>query len=474
MADSQSQLTHYLYRYRLAKFEMIAPGVNEPVDMNTASVSLIRLEKDFETAFYPLFAITIVINPKVKEFISINRSTVKFHLNLKCERYKISGSDSDPYTPDSSEDEFDTIFIPLITSNVPFPDSALYNNTVKELNRISAEKQTINDFGGNNMTADFRETVTYYLWIEKDLTNSKNIVNQVYSNTNIPTICADILSKNGFNSILMSPSDHKDPIKQCIIQPQNLLNVFAYLSDIYGMHKYGTMTFFDYRCVYILNKTGHPNCYERGEYKKTIFSVQKTIKPESWLSGTLNDTEKEEYHIFPDPHRVTMENPAAINDHIYGNNLTALYPKNNSTTHIEGTGNQRGSGMTRVQDNITMNEHALTMYANSVQEGNVDIKMTIFDVYMKALTPNKEFIIHWLDPNVDRTYSGYYRMRKVDFLFNRNGDQLTLTASMDLVKKEDISDAEKKAIEEKVEVKVDMNNSASGGVTKGNGLPGVG
>lgn len=472
--ENEPQLIHHLYRYRVSKFEMIAPGIENPVDMNPASISMMRIEKDYDNWFYPLFSLTIVINPKIREFISMNRSTVKFHFALKCETYKTSGKNSNSTEPESVETEFDTFFIPIITSNVPFSDNAIYNNTVKELNRIAANKENINNFGGANMSADNRETVTYYLWVESDLNNSKNIVNEVYSNADIPTICTDLLSQNGFNSILMSPSDNKEPISQCIIQPQNLLNVFSYLSDIYGMHKYGTTTYFDYRCVYILNKTGHPDCCEKGEYPITIFSVQKTIKTESWLSGTLVCDEKKEYHIFPDPHRVSMESPGSINDQIYGNNLTTINAKSNSTMNIGGTGIQTGSGNTNVHELNSGNPNALTMYANTVQEGNCEIKITVFDIYMRALTPNKEFIIHWLDSNVKRDYSGYYRLKKADYLFNRNGDQLTLTANLDMVKKDDISDAAKQAIEKRVEYNPTIDNSSSGGVTKGGGLPGIG
>lgn len=466
-------MSHKLYRYRLSKFELIAPELDGPVDLVPGSVSMMYIGKDYDTDFYPMLMLNFVINPKVKEFIEIRRNEVKFHIALRCEGYDVTGSGSRT-DPVSSETVFDTIFIPVISSNVPFMDLAVYNKTVNELQNIAASGGSVNDLGGKNMTADFRERVSYYFYVERDLVNSKNVVNKVYSGTDIPTICADILSKNGFDAILMSPSDNKDPIDQCIIQPQNLLNLFQYLSEIYGMHQTGTTTFFDYRCVYIMNKTGHPDCVEEGEYPTTIFTVNKTILSESWLSGTTTCDERKEYYIFPDPHRVIMHNPASINDHIMGNNLTALNAKDNAPTHIEGTGEQRGKGNTRVDNNANANPYMQTQYANDIQEGNMSVKMTVFDPYMWALTPNKEFILHYLDSNVDPTYSGYYRIRKTDFLFNRNGTQLTLTANIDMVKKEPIDDAIKNAIETQVVPSPLLVQSSSGGVTRGKGLPGVG
>lgn len=439
MADEPT-IVHRIYRYRLSKFELLSSEFEGPIDLVPSSVSEMYIGKDYDENFYPMLMINFVVNPKVKEFIEVRRNEVKFHIALRCEGYALNGPGSRT-EPVSSETVFDTIFIPAISSNVPFMDSAVYNMTVSELQGIAAAQGSVNDLGGHNLTADVRERVSYYFYVEKDLFNSKNVINQVYSNTDIPTICADILSKNGFDAILMSPSDNTEPIEQCIIQPQNLLNVFEYLSEIYGMHKTGTITFFDYRAVYIMNKTGHPNCVEEGEYPTTIFKVHKTKMSESWLSGTATCDERQEYYIYPDPHRITMHNPSAITDHITGNNLTALNARDNAPTHIEGTGVQRGSGITRIENNANTNEYMQTQYVNDVQERNLTVNMSVFDPYMWALTPNKEFMLQYMDSNIDPNYSGCYRIRKTDFIFNRNGEQLTLTANIEMVKKEPIDDA---------------------------------
>lgn len=435
----EDEIIHRLYKYRLSSFELISPEFENPVDLVPGSVNEMFIKKNYDDHFYPILMITFSVNPKVKEFIEMRKNDIKFHIGLRCEGYDTHGSPTDPV---SSETVFDTIFIPVISSSLPFMDTAIYNDTVNELRHISAMNGSVNDLGGHNFPADSREQVSYFFYVEKDLFNSKNIVNKVYANTDIPTICADLLSKNGFDAILMSPPENTDPIDQCIIQPQNLLHVFEYLSNIYGMHKTGTVTFFDYRGVYILNKSGHPDCVEEGEYPNTIFKVYKTKDSESWLAGTGICDERKEYYIYPDPHRIVMKNPSAVTDHITGNNLSTLDAKDNLPSKIWGIGLQRGSGITRVENNANINPYMQTQYINDVQERNLTMNVTLFDVYMWALTPNKEFTVQYVDSNIDPVFSGCYRIKNTDFVFNKNGEQLTLTANVQMVKKESIDEAQ--------------------------------
>ena len=478
--ESQSApLVHKIYRYRIASFKLIVPDFDGPIDMVPGSINMAHLECDYDNNIYPIFSITCVTNPKLKEYISMRRTEVKFHINLKCETYDTHSSD---VMPESSEDVFNAMFIPMITDDVPFVDAAIYNQTTEQLRTIARNGGSVDDLGGHNMMGDHRTNVTYYFYVEKDLNNSKNVVNQIFANTNIPTIVAKLMADNGFDKILMSPVDNAEPISQCIIQPQNLLNLFSYLSDYYGMHATGTITFFDYRCVYILNKSGHPNALEEEEYPVTIFSIQETKYSESNLAGTLTCAEKKEYHIYPDPHRVTVSNPSAVNDHISGNNVTMINSQLNGKAHVEGAGNQRGTGNTRVGNNTNANSYNTTQYANQIQEGNVNCKMTLFDPYMWALTPNKENIIHWVGSSVDESFSGYYRITKADYVFSRNGEKLNLTANLNMVKKEDISAAMAQAIDQEVNPSMSFKNAtaaavggsqiSTGNITSGLKIPG--
>lgn len=427
---------HRIYKYHLEKFEMLVPEFDGPIDMVPGSVSMLYIDKRYDDAMYPLFSITMSINPKIREFIAMRKDDISFRIRLQCDIYNTQSSS---IMPESSEDVFNTIFIPVIDDNVPFWNAQLYNETVERLKQIASSGGTIEDLGGANITADHRDVHTYYFYVERDLYRSKDLINDVYNGANLPTICADMLGKHGFDAVLISPADNGDGISQCIIPPMSLLNLFSYLTENYGLHVTGTTTFFDYRCVYILNKSGHPKCVEEGEYPVTIFDVRKTSEPEHFRPGTISIDELKEYHIDPDPKDIVMRNPSATNDHITGNNLIMINSKENSSAKIQGTGKQRGAGNTRVDNNVNYNDYNKTNYANTVSEENLKVMLTLYDVFMWALTPNKEFIMNIMTDEIDPSYNGYYRPTRTQFIFNKDGEGLCLQANMFMVKKEDIS-----------------------------------
>ena len=438
---------HRLYKYHLQNFEMLAPDFDGPIDMVPGSVQMLYIDKNYDEAIYPLFCVTMAINPKIREYIAMRKNEISFLIRLQCD---IFDSNSASIDPESSEDVFNTIFIPVIDDNVPFWNAQLYNETDAALKQIASNGGSVDDLGGANMTADHKEIHTYYFYVERDLYNSKDLINDVYNGANLPTICADMLGKHGFDGVLMSPADNPDAISQCIIPPMSLLNLFGYLTENYGLHVTGTTTFFDYRCVYILNKSGHPNCVEEGEYPVTIFDVHGTHEAEHYLPGTITIDELKEYHIDPDPKNIIMKDPSALNDHLSGNNLIMINSKENSSSKIQGTGRQRGAGNTRVGNNTNYNDYNKTEYANKVSEQNLSVMFTLYDVFMWALTPNKEFIVNIMTDEIKEEYNGYYRPTRTQFIFNKDGESLALQANHFMVKKEDIS----KQVEESKDVEV--------------------
>ena len=112
--------------------------------------------------------------------------------------------------------------------------------------------------------------------------------------------------------------------------------------------------------------------------------------------------------------------------------------KENSSAKIQGTGKQRGAGNTRVDNNVNYNDYNKTNYANTVSEENLKVMLTLYDVFMWALTPNKEFIMNIMTDEIDPSYNGYYRPTRTQFIFNKDGEGLCLQANMFMVKKEEM------------------------------------
>lgn len=447
-AEQKPVLVHKLYRYHVEAFELLFSNLPNPLKLEPGSITSIGLEKDFDKNFYPLFRLSCAMSPRLKEYIMLNKNDVQFRIRLQCDI-----TDTATGVAESSEDVFNMLFVPIIGEASPLYDSSLYDLTAEKVQELSESGATANDLRGDNLTGENRETVDYYLYLSKDLINSKAVINNVYGGNNLMSILVSLLSENGFDAILMSPSDNQGDFDQVIVPPMNLINVFKYFSETYGLHSTGTTAFFDYRCIYILNKSGHPNCVEEGEYPKTIYTVHESKNSESHLAGTLTCDKNKEYHIYPDPHRIKVSNFSVYNDHIGGNTLKLINSQNNSSATIGSE-----DGITRISNNNNANDYAKTEYANTVSENNKRMRVVMTDVYFWALTPNKEHLWNWMDPRLSAEYSGYYRPLSTNFWFAKNGDGLTLTVTAEYVKKEDLSEAEKAAIDEEVKP---VNNPSS-------------
>ena len=438
--EEERIILHKLYTYKIGAFDLIHPDLPEVVPLPPGCIETFSILKDFEKGYYPMFKVSCTINPRLYEFIVFNKFSIKFRIRLQCITNDFEGK------PEFEEDEFNDIFVPLIGDEQPFFDASIYDKTVEQL-RTNPEKLTGIDLSEDNFNADSRKAVDLYFYKMDDLINSKNVVNEIFSGNNMVNILVSLLSANGFNKILMSPCDNDGSFNQVIIKPMNLIEVPNYLEDNYGIYASGAIKFFDYRCVYLLNKSGHPQCYEPNEYKKTIFSINETKFGEAKMSGTGAEDKNKEYHIFPDPSRVSTGNNSIFNDHINGNNMLMINAGSSSVSTVGGTGKQYGSGVTKVTQNNNSNAYLGKQHMNNIADNNGILKILLSDFYTKAVTPNKEFIFNFNDYRLRSGYSGYYRMTESNFHFKKSGNVFLVTGDFTFIKKEDITQAEKDAID---------------------------
>ena len=439
------QLLHKIYKYKVDAFELFFPDIPQPVKLEPGSITSMYIYLDYDNCFFPILSLDCAMNPRLIEYVKVRKGELQVRLRFQVVTMNAQGD------IEGSEDVFNQMFIAMIPGEEPFYDYSIYAETAEKVENMASDGQTANDLGGNNLTADMRESFKFSLYVQRDLTNSKNVINDVYSGNDLATILVSMLGDNGFDAILMSPCENGDDFDQVLIEPMNLINVFNYLAENYGLYASGVTAFFDYRCLYILNKSGHPNCVEEGEYPKTIFSIHETKYAESILPGTLECPENKEYHIYPDPHRVHPVNGSMYNDQINGNNLMLINSKTNSTSTIKGTGDQIGDGSTRIDNNQYGTDYTKLQYANSISENNFRVKVTFMDALMYAITPNKEFIFDWLDNRYYSSRSGYYRPCTVVHAFRKDGDFMTITTDAIFTKKEDLSAAEKESIDNLVQ-----------------------
>lgn len=428
-------MTHKSYRYKVAALELLSSELPEPVKFPPAAVTHMFMEKNYDEAFYPVLRLDLALNPKLKDFIVVNKNKIEFRLRFQSVAYNTSTN-----SPEEEKDVINAIFIPMLEDTLPYMEDSDYDEVVDMLGTNPNGTENI-DKSKNLMSVDHNATLEMYLFVKDHLNNSKNLVNIIYSNTTVREAIVSLLSKNGFNHIVMTQPENNDS-QQIIIPPMNLLNIFHHLQETYGIYHSGVINFFDHDRVYVMAKSGHPNCVANGEYPKTVFDVYPSNKSMSRTSGTFDCPDKQEWHMEIDPKGITMTNTSAYHDQISGNSKQLINSYKNSSSFIGSAGEQagEGTGNARVDYNIDSNEYLNMEHAHRVNEMKTRARLVLYDVNIAALTPNKEFIVNWVDSKTGTQHNGYYRPMVAKYEFNRQGEELMLTAIFDMTKKEETAE----------------------------------
>lgn len=433
-AQFKNNMAGHRYRYRVETFQVLLPD-SEPIDIITTAIEHIFLTQLYDDAIHPILEIKTLLPPRLHESIVKNKNTVNI-------RFRLTAVDQN--NSNSYQDIINDVFAILIDDEAPFHESKLYDATNTTTN------------GGRPVTgqrpyniSDYTEAYELSLWREKDLIAMRKTVNEIYNDCTLSSALGHILSNAGIDKTLISPLNNTQQYGQLIIPPMNLMNVFDYLQQTYGTYYFGTMYFYDFRCLYVLNKSGACDCYEDGEYKKTIISIFDPTNSRHAATGTFESPDDQEYHIYLDPQSISISTPSTMEDVISGNNVTIVDPKNNETTEVSGAGQQRGMGSSKVVSDKFGNNFNKSVMLSEINERNLHISMYIVDHNIFAMTPNKEFVINFTDKEKMK-YSGYYRLISAVTAFTKNGELFNCAAQYEMAQKSGLSSDEVVAINAKV------------------------
>lgn len=460
----EEKMIHYDYEYQVVSFSLVDPALGEesPFYLNPKAISFITIIQDWDTAIQPVFQIKGTFPPILVKYIVLHKNTIKF--NLRFDMIQKPNKDSSALNKDDKSVQTTTIcndtFITFLDESGSFPNLELL---MQNTNTITGNR------GGNVITADseggisiaalrqgsnwgeYNEEFTIYLWRESDITAMREVVNCVYSNCTVGDAIAANMNKYRFpKGVLMSPPNNERTIGQLIVPPTNLMNVLDELEDNYGVYTTGHIFFADLRCLYVLDKSGKCNAYEKEEYPKVIFTVFGNDTARHIQNGMNDNTEDKEYYIFQDIENVVINNKATTNDVIYGSKLMSIDAKNNQNTTISGASNSRTSS-TRLSTNKQGTSFNQKRDVATTSEANNTIILPAVDNFNYfAITPNKSYVFNFTQNNFTQ-YDGYYRLTKTVMSFSRTlGNGMESTAILNFTQKEGLSADEKQKIDAKV------------------------
>lgn len=441
-----SKIINYRYRYNVKKFQLILPG-EKPIDIINNAVKNISMSWLYDECIHPIMQMVIMLPPKLYNKIIDNKDEAKFVMKIYMTSFDSTNSEvkSDEYIND--------VFGVVMDDEEKYPEEASYDQKTKAAGE--------NEFNESDYNTEFNLT----LWKQSDLDAMRKVVNTIVKDSDVNTSMRKIFGEAGFRKIVMSPMDNNSKYDQIIVMPTNIMNIPDYFEKAYGTYYSGTQMFCDFDRLYILSKNGICDAYEDGEYKRTIFVIKKSTKNDTKRAGTSEDPQSKVYYMFVDTMDISTQSPSTSSDLIEGNNVTIINSNANETMDVSGAGEQNGGGNSRVISDNYGNDYNKSTVLSDINEKNATVTVYTNDYNIKALTPNKEILVVFEEPE-KQDKNGFYRIKSSFATLTKEDNDLIAGGKHELVFKKSLTSDESKQILVAVTKK---NNTSSGANKVGSG-----
>ena len=454
--QTEPQLQPHKARYKVTTFSLYTKDQkyadqNGIIELNPVCIKRLFIIQDFDQFLQPVIQMDVLLPALILDYMREHRDEISFIIRIDIVDFISAGQnqkfDANDYKENGSDILCNAHFVTFMPDNMKTPNLGEY----KEVAAIQRGDDSVGDDitkCGQNM-ANYKEESIFFIWKEHDVYTLRKQVNAVYSSVTIGDAASSMLSDNGFEKVLIAPSDNTETFGQLIIPPMTMMNVFRFLQNQYGMYNTDVLFFNDIWRCYVIDRSGECKAHEDNEYTKTIFSVVDSRSEYSKDTGTSTLDEKFEYHMKLDIMQIAVRSLSSINDVITGNTAMYIDSRNNEVTTVSGAGDQRGEGCVNVTTDHEGTQYTKSKHANNVSELAMNLKVTgVKDYNYTALSPNKAFVFNFKNKDFYK-YNGYYRLMKATHILTRegNGDQMGITGIFEFTRKKELAEEERKTID---------------------------
>ena len=386
------QTNSSFYRYMVTKCELLFPN-EEPFELKGDKIRGLKIEKDFDNYFFPIFSIDLFIDQMLYYKIVSMKTEVKFR--IKVEKHKKSVIMDG--TCEFNELIIDSTFGIYINDDSFFINEDLYK---------AAQAN-----GTSSMTGALH---TFYLFKDSDLSSSKKTINAVLEDVTMTDTIAYILSASGSDNGLLAMTIEGE--KQ------------------YGFYNNGSVLFYDFDRTYMLSRTAKLTAYETGEYSNVTVTCFKRSNRNSATPGSYRDDANYSYVLHISQDNIELYNNAIIDDQTSGSNIKLINPTSGNVSYINPDVETRNKTRSKVIVNNLGNKFLSSAIENAKYENAHIINITVFDFDYMCLTPNKKYTLTFEDKEVNEKYSGNYRLCSYNMLFIQQGAEFNIQANVTMKK----------------------------------------
>lgn len=404
---------YYQCRYKVSELKLLINDV--VIDIQPFQVRNISIENNFETDIFPVFKLTLVLNPKVYFNILKNKNEIKFKIRIQ-KYYKDLSTGNNTMDVDYIHDTF-VVFLD--------DDESQFNEEMYN------KKREAEGFKGDSISLfETDNPIDFFLFKESYVTNLRKTVNKVFSNCTMTTVIGWLFYNAGMNNLLISPLDNKRNIGTVVIPPMHVFNALRFLDVQYGFYGQGSLIYFDVYRAYILNYRIGCTAWEENEWKhSTIYVLDRANKDNRTACWVKRTDDNNHYTIVQDEH-VRVMNTSIVDNVISGSSPNIIDSANDDNykfTSAELV--TRGNSNYNTFHNDTSNSYIGSTYATQKAGMGVVITVGMNDFNVDAILPNKDFIMIFEDSKSNDKYKGQYKISSSFVQFIKDGDDYSISAS---------------------------------------------
>lgn len=406
---------------------IIANG-GEQISCSPSQILSIEHINDYENNMFAVLKITLNLDLAQKKYIIANKTTIMCKLVIEKIGYDLE--------TETNKTGFEYLYNQVF--EVHFNDDD--ENTNPEL---MEQRKAMNATGGtadqNYMNQiDYHESQNLfeiYLFNPILLASSKYVINNIYTESNLQDIVAQMLAQSGHQNVLMGRVDNPEVYQELLIPALPVSKAVVYLDQYYGLYKTGGLVYYDIDRMYILSTNGRATAVMPGEWYETTILIPS---PDESIpgSGMVRIPGQKIYYPAINEREVNIQKSTPM--------------KNVSSGHDNKVVVKDGIDISSSQQNLTKPADAVNntkvVYVNKTNKYTQDvinaraienetiIYISANNLDADAFKPNKTYRVIFYSEEKRQRYSGIYRL---SYFYNvlRVASENYLDSSMHIVLK---------------------------------------
>ena len=398
-------------KYKMNRMSLSVPSLGQPYEINRNHISTIVIDKDYDNFMFPFFEIDVVVPNYVYRAMKKKNQELKAFIDLQYGQFsEISYTDND---------------IPAFSSYVTDNFYIFMEEMTPEVSEnIIEEKEKEDETFGKGMNLGDATMVKLLLYREDYLFKSKTLVNAILTSATLIDSLTFVLNKAGLNNVLVTPPNNYKTYQEFVITPVSAMEQIDRICNEFGMHTNGTLIFFDFKALYIIDKNPKCTAFVQNEAKTTYLmscpsKSQGSTMAKGWYYNPI-----EKYSLLNlDPSTLQIKDFSGVNDQIYGNDFINIDINTGDVKSVESGATKSSaslSGPTRVVV-TTKGSDTSGSIKRQMSESSKILSMGFSYINLNALNPNKEFVFSIDDTRFSK-YAGKYRITKKTVVMQKEGE----------------------------------------------------